>query len=111
MNNPAILIAEEDEILCQDLKGRLFQDGFEVIEALDKISVLRFFQAGKLDLVIIGSLGDNSMDGLKTVAQIRRQDREVPLFLIARNSSEAQVIAALKAGVTDYILLLLLYRL
>jgi len=102
MNNPAILIAEGDEILCKDLKGRLFHHGFEVIEALDQTSVLRFFQAGNLDLVIIGSFGDNSMDGLKTVAQIRRQDREVPLFLIARNSSEALVIAALRAGVTDY---------
>ena len=102
MNNPAILIAEGDEILCQDLKGRLFHHGFEVIEALDQTSVLRFFQAGKLDLVIIGSFGNNSMDGLKTVALIRRQDREVPLFLIVRNSSGAQVIAALRAGVTDY---------
>ena len=102
MNNPAILIAEGDEILCKDLKGRLFHHGFEVIEALDQTSVLRFFQAGNLDLVIIGSFGDNSMDGLKTVAQIRRQDREVPLFLITRNSSEALVIAALRAGVTDY---------
>jgi DNA-binding NtrC family response regulator len=102
MNNPAILIAEGNEILCKDLKGRLFHHGFDVIEALDQTSVLRFFQAGNLDLVIIGSFGDNSMDGLKTVAQIRRQDREVPLFLITRNSSEARVIAALRAGVTDY---------
>ncbi len=98
MNNPAILIAEGDEILCKDLKGRLFHHGFEVIEALDQTSVLRFFQAGNLDLVIIGSFGD----GLKTVAQIRRQDSKVPLFLITKNSSEALVIAALRAGVTDY---------
>jgi DNA-binding NtrC family response regulator len=42
------------------------------------------------------------MDELKTVEQIRRQDREVPLLLITRNSSEARVIAALRAGVTDY---------
>ena len=98
MNNPAILIAEGNEILCKDLKGRLFHHGFEVIEALDQTSVLRFFQADKLDLVIICSFGD----GLKTVAQIRQQDREVPLFLITKNSSEALVIAALRAGVTDY---------
>jgi DNA-binding NtrC family response regulator len=102
MKNPAILIVEGDEILLQDLKGRLFHHGFEVIEALDKRGALRFFQARKPDLVIISSCGDNSRDGLKTVVQIRRQDREVPLFLITRKSSEARVIAALRAGITDY---------
>jgi DNA-binding NtrC family response regulator len=102
MKNPAILIVEGDEILHQDLKGRLFHHGFEVIESLDKTSALRSFQVRKPDLVIICSSGDNSRDGLKTVVQIRRQDREVPLFLITRNSSEARVVAALRAGVTDY---------
>jgi DNA-binding NtrC family response regulator len=102
MKNPAILIAEGDETLCQDLKGRLFNHGYEVINALDKTSALRSFQARKPDLVIIFSSGDSSRNGLNTVAQIRRQDREVPLFLITRNSSEARVVAALRAGVTDY---------
>ncbi|MDL1962530.1 MAG: sigma-54 dependent transcriptional regulator [Deltaproteobacteria bacterium] len=102
MNNPAILIAEGDEILCQDMKGRLFHHGFEVIEALDKTSALRSFQSRKPDLMIICSSGDSSRNGLKTVAQIRQQDRGVPLFLITRNSSEARVVAALRAGVTDY---------
>lgn len=102
MKNPAILIAKGDEILRQDLKSRLFHHGFEVIEALNKTSALRSFQSRKPDLVIISSSEDNNGDGLKTVAQIRRQDREIPLFLITRNSSEARVIAALRAGITDY---------
>ncbi|PXF56217.1 MAG: hypothetical protein C4B58_14295 [Deltaproteobacteria bacterium] len=101
MKNPAILIVEGNKILHQDLKGRLFHHGFEVIEALDK-TTLQFFQDRKPDLVIICSSGDSSINGLKTVAQIRRQDRGVPLFLITGNSSEARVIAALRAGVTDY---------
>ncbi|MCD4755837.1 MAG: sigma-54 dependent transcriptional regulator [Deltaproteobacteria bacterium] len=102
MKNPAILIVEGDEILHQDLKSRLFHHGFEVIEAFDKTSALQFFQARKPNLVIICSSGDNRRDGLKTVAQIRRQDRGVPLFLITRKSSEARVIAALRAGITEY---------
>jgi len=102
MKNPAILIVEGDEILRQDLKGHLSRNGFEVIEALDKTSALRSFQVRKPDLVIICSSGDNSRDGLNTVAQIHRQDRGVPLFLITRKSSEARVIAALRAGITGY---------
>ncbi len=102
MWNPAILIVERDKILRQDLKDRLCRHGFEVIEALNKRDALRFFQARKPDFVIINSSGNSSTNGLKTVMQIRRQDREVPLFLITQNSSEALVIAALRAGVTDY---------
>jgi DNA-binding NtrC family response regulator len=102
MKNPAILIVEGNMILRQDLKGHLSRHGYEVIEALDKTSALRSFQVRKPDLVIICSSGDSSRNGLNTVAQIRRQDRGVPLFLITRNSSEARVIAALRAGITEY---------
>ncbi len=102
MKNPTILIAEVDEMLCQDLKRRLLPHGFEVIEAPDKTGVLRFFQSSKPDLVIIGSSGNSSGDGLKVAEQIRQQDKKVPIILTTMNSSEDRVIAALRAGVNDY---------
>lgn len=101
MKKPAILIAEEDEILRQ-LKVRLLSHGFEIIEAPDKTGVLRLFQSRKPDLVIIGSSWKGARDGLKVAAQIRQQDSKVPLILITKHSSEARVIAALRAGFNDY---------
>ena len=102
MRSPAILIAEGDEVLRRDLKGRLFRHGFEVIEAPDRSDVLQSFLDRKPDLVIIGSSPDNAWDELKVAEQIRRRDRKVPLILITRHSSEARVIAALRTGVNDY---------
>jgi len=102
MKRPAILIAEEDEILRQDLKGCLFRHGFDVIELPDRTDVLQSFLDRKPDLVIIGSSQNSTWDGLKVAEQIRQRDRKVPLILITRHSSEAQVIAALRAGVNDY---------
>ncbi|OEU80929.1 MAG: hypothetical protein BA872_04370 [Desulfobacterales bacterium C00003060] len=102
MKNPEILIAEGDEVLCQDLKLRLHGHAFEVIKVPDKTGTLRFFQTRKSDLVIISSSRNNSRDGLEAAKQIRRQDGRVPLILITRDSSEARVIAALRAGVNDY---------
>ncbi len=103
MKNPAILISEGDEVLRQNLKGRLLPHGFEVIEAPDKTGILRFFQSRKPDLVIIGSSGSGTGGRLKLAEQIRRQDTRVPLILITRHSSEARVVAALRAGVNDYL--------
>ena len=102
MKSKAILIAEVDELLRQDLKGRLFHHGFQVIEAPDRTDILQLFLDRKPDLVIIGSSPANAWDELRVAEQIRQRDREVPLILITRHSSEARVIAALRAGVNDY---------
>jgi DNA-binding NtrC family response regulator len=102
MKKPAILIAERDEIWCEYLKGRLLPYGIEVIEAPSKTGVLRLFQSRAPDLVIMGSSRNSTTDGLKVAAQIRQQDSKVPLIMITRHSSEARVIAALRAGFNDY---------
>ena len=102
MKSKAILIAEVDELLRQDLKGRLFHHGFQVIEAPDRTDILQLFLHTKPDLVIIGSSPANAWDELRVAEQIRQRDRKVPIILITRHSSEARVIAALRAGVNDY---------
>ena len=102
MRSPAVLIAEEEAGLRQDLKGLLFCHGFEVVEVLDTAEVLQFFLDKKPDLVIVGSSRYGSWDELEVAEQIRQRDRKVPLILITRHSSEAPVIAALRASVSNY---------
>lgn len=101
MKPPTILIAQGDEILRQNLKRRLLSHGFEVIEASDKTSVLRYFQSGRPDLVIIGPSRKGAGYGLKVAGQIRQRDRKVPLILITKDGSEATVIGAMKEGSKD----------
>ncbi len=102
MKSTAILIAEGNDALRGDLKSRLFRHGFEVIEAPDQTHILPFFLDRNPDLVIIGSSRNRTWDELKLAEQIRQRDRKVPLILITRHSSEAQAIAARRAGVSDY---------
>ena len=102
MKSPAILIAEDNEILRQDLNGLFIRHGFEVIEVPVQTHILPFFLDTKPDLVIIGSSRNSTCAELKLAEQIRKRDKNVPLILIARHSSETLVIAALRAGVNDY---------
>jgi len=110
MKSPAILIAEDNEILRQDLKGLFIRHGFEVSEAPEGTDILPFFLDRKPDLVIIGSSQNSTWDGLKVAEQIRQCDKTVPLILTTRHSSEARVIAALRAGVNDYLKVPLSHR-
>lgn len=78
MKSTAILIAEGDEVLRRDLKGRLFPHGFHVIEGSDRTDILQLFLHRKPDLVIIASSPGNAWDELKVAEQIRQRDKEVP---------------------------------
>lgn len=102
MRNPTILIAELDEVLCQNLKGCLNSNEIEVVQSSGKINQQQVFNTKKPDLVIIGSTHKETSDGLDTVSKIRSQHKKIPIILITEHSSEERVIAALRAGVTDY---------
>jgi DNA-binding NtrC family response regulator len=102
MKKSTILIIAEDEILRQDLKGGLLCHGFEVIEDSERTEVLQSIRNRSLDLAIIGFSQNGRWDGPEVAKQIRQRDRRLPIILIVRQSSEARVLAALRAGVNDY---------
>jgi DNA-binding NtrC family response regulator len=99
---PAILIAERDDTLRRKLKEALLRRGFAVIESSDKTGILGNFPNLAIELIIIGSLENGSWDGLELARQIRRLHRNLPIILIATETSEDLAIAALKAGINDY---------
>jgi DNA-binding NtrC family response regulator len=102
LNKPAILIAERDETERRKLKEALLRREFTVIDSSDKADALRNVGQLPLELILIGSLENGTREGLALAQQIRAQDRSLPIVLIARESSEAVAIAALKAGVNEY---------
>ena len=102
MNNPTILITGFDETLGQNLKKQLISQGFDVIEANGIENVLSSLENRRPDLVVSGSFQKDINDGLRGTKEIRRRDRQIPMILIAKYSSEERVIAALRAGVNDY---------
>ena len=103
MAKPSILIAESDENLRGILKGLLTSHGYEVIESPDKTNTLRFVQTRTADLVIVGYRHAQAPDGLEITNQIRKLDRRLPVILIASTHTDELILAALRAGVKDYL--------
>lgn len=102
MFRSTILIGEKDEILRQKIKLHLSHQGFKVEEASEKASIVQSFQYKKPDLIIIGFSLNDECDGLEIVEHIRKKDRNIPLILITKYSSEDRVIRAFRAGINDY---------
>jgi DNA-binding NtrC family response regulator len=102
MNKPTLLISGADGLIQQNLKDKLFRCGFNLVVQGDKNDVLNTYHTTKPDLVIICSSEKISENGLKRARALRHEEKNLPIILITRFSSEARAIAALRAGVTDY---------
>ena len=98
MKKPMVLLADEDGKRRKNLRGMLRQHDYEVIESSRKIGILRFLHSKKPDLIVVGSFRDNSWEGLRLARELRQQDRQVPIILIAGTSSEELAIAANATG-------------
>ncbi len=102
MHQDLILLAESDHQLRSVIKGVLLGQGFNVIDTSSKSHVGAMLQSRNPGLLLVGTSWESSDDGMKIVDEINLQDHDTPIILIARQSSEDQVIQALRAGVKDY---------
>lgn len=73
-----------------------------VAEADSGSEALKKFKAGGYDLV----LTDWEMpgrNGLELVESIRKLDAQVPIIMVSAQTEKSQVVQAIQAGVTDYL--------
>ena len=102
MKKPAVIIASDDTALRRHVSTVLAMRGCDVFDVLNASEILPAARRQRAALIIIGPCGNGTWDSLHVAQQIRRADSTISLILIAAHSSEALVIAALRAGITDY---------
>lgn len=102
MNPPVILITDKGKGIFQEFKAELQKNSFDIIDTTTKISPIALIKRKKPDLILLGVTNGNFENEMDTVKQIRKRDTRTPVICIAKRSSEALVIAALKAGVDDF---------
>jgi DNA-binding NtrC family response regulator len=103
MKKPAILILGCTEAELQGLSHCLPKHGFQTNEKSIPTHINGTLPWRHPDLAIIGSDRDDAAREIELAEQIRRLDQNVPLILITLHSTEAHAIAALRAGINDYL--------
>jgi CheY-like chemotaxis protein/anti-sigma regulatory factor (Ser/Thr protein kinase) len=102
MPKTKILLIDDEALVRDELGGLLRDESYEVFTAGDGEEGLALFRSSQPDMVIT-DVRMPRRDGLSVAVTIRREDPTVPVTVITGHGSEAMVIEALRAGVTDFI--------
>ncbi len=100
-----VLVVDDMATMRRIIKSLLDQLGFKNIdEAEDGAVALQKLKSGSYDLVITDWNMPN-MTGLELVQEIRKdpQLKDIPVLMVTAEAKKENVIAAIKAGVNNYI--------
>ena len=96
-----ILVVDDEADIRESLEYLLLQEGYVVETAPDATEGLRKMESGRYDLVLLDlMMPDRS--GLDVLRDVRRKDRETPIFVITAYGSVPVAVEALKAGANDF---------
>jgi DNA-binding response OmpR family regulator len=97
----AVLIIDDDMLLCEALRLMLSKMDFKVEVANDAISGLRKAYAFKPDVILLDVMMP-SMDGWQTCQRFREMS-DVPIIMLTALDSQESVVKGLDLGADDYI--------
>jgi DNA-binding NtrC family response regulator len=102
MGRRTVLVFDQAALLPDGVRGAFACSGLEMIRTCDDSEPMRAVGSGRADAVVVGPVAAGSHHAFEIVHEIRNTST-LPIVLIAVNSSEDLVIAALRAGVTEYV--------
>ena len=89
MNKIKILIVEDEPVIAADLKYRLFDMGYEVIESLRSgEEALEFLEKEIPDLILMDIQIEGAIDGIQTAQQILK-NHPIPIIFLTSNTDES----------------------
>jgi len=100
-----LLVAEDDLTTRSMLAGVLARWGYEVVEAEDGREALEVIEESDSVRLAVIDWMMSGMTGLELCREIRRRDRELPIYciLLTARSETEDIVAGLDAGADDYI--------
>ncbi|MFO0579307.1 MAG: sigma-54 dependent transcriptional regulator [Polyangia bacterium] len=97
-----VLVADDEALIRQSLRGVLVQEGFEVTTAESGEMAWKLFQATRPDVVLLDLvLGDIS--GIEVLQRVLKLAPETKVILISAHATIESAVEAMKLGGYDFI--------
>lgn len=102
--SPTILIADDEPLLTEMLEFRLRAKGFATVVAHDGRDAIAKFAESRPSAVVLDAMMPVH-DGMEVLRRIRSdaENGDVPVIFLSARRNEEDIVRALEAGASDYI--------
>ena len=101
MDQPSVLIIEDEDTLREALRYNLANQGYRVSDTPDGANGLALARDLKPDLVILDVMLPG-MDGFQ-ICRVLRQESSVPILMLTAKAEEIDRVLGLELGADDYV--------
>src|SRR6187549_3899929 len=100
--NGSVLVIDDEEIMREILETLLTREGYDVRLASSGAEGVELAKSSNFDVAIVDVMMPG-MNGLETLAELKKVDDDLPAVMITAFASVETAIAAMKSGAFDYI--------
>ena len=101
LNNPTVLVVEDEESFIEALKVGLKREGFRVEVARDGMQALEMFDIVQPDVILLDVMLPR-MSGIDVCRQLRKKTL-TPIILVTAKGAEIDTVVGLEVGADDYV--------
>jgi len=103
MEKKKILVVDDEADFLQMIRARLEVNNYEVITVSSGKAALAKLQAEKPDAILLDIIMPD-LDGLKVLEEIRKKDKDLPVFMVSAYANEERFDLANKLNASGFIL-------
>ena len=99
-----ILVADDDDLLCEVLRFKLENMGHTVLVVTDGATALTSARNEEFDVLILDSMMP-ALSGMEVLQSLKSDPAtsKLPVIMLTARRSEDDVVRALRAGAADYL--------
>lgn len=104
MNQPSILVVEDDPAVSLITRDLFIKEGYRVTTVANGTDALKAVAGAVFDLMVL-DLQLPDMDGLEICRAVQKSDpaRKMPVFILTARGSSEDIVKGLEAGAEDYL--------